>query len=76
MFDVNYVSPLGAVFSIFASWYYWVSQDHRILVSEALGKLHFWLTFIGVNLAFFPMRLRGCRERRDASPTIRMRSPA
>src|SRR3989454_7511999 len=29
------------------------------LLSEALGKLHFWLTFIGMNLAFFPMHLIG-----------------
>jgi len=55
----HYVLSLGAVFSIFAGWYYWFPKITGYMYSEAIGKLHFWLTFIGVNLAFFPMHFLG-----------------
>jgi cytochrome c oxidase subunit 1 len=55
----HYVLSLGAVFSIFAGWYYWFPKITGYMYSESLGKLHFWLTFIGVNLAFFPMHFLG-----------------
>jgi len=55
----HYVLSLGAVFSIFAGWYYWFPKITGYMYSEALGKLHFWLTFVGVNLAFFPMHFLG-----------------
>jgi heme/copper-type cytochrome/quinol oxidase subunit 1 len=42
----HYVLSLGAVFSIFAGWYYWFPKMTGYMYSEALGKLHFWLTFI------------------------------
>jgi len=76
MFDFHYVSSIGAVFSVFEGWYCWFPKIAGYMYSEALGKLHFWLTFVGVNLAFFPMHFLGCRECREASPTIGMRSPA
>jgi cytochrome c oxidase subunit 1 len=55
----HYVLSLGAVFSIFAGWYYWFPKFTGYMYSEALGRLHFWLTFVGVNLAFFPMHFLG-----------------
>ena len=55
----HYVLSLGAVFTIFAGWYYWFPKMSGYMYNEALGKLHFWLTFIGANVLFFPQHFLG-----------------
>ncbi len=55
----HYVLSLGAVFAIFAGWYYWFPKITGYLYNEALGKLRFWLMFIGVNMTFFPEHFLG-----------------
>ena len=55
----HYVLSLGAVFAIFAGWYYWFSKMTGKEYREILGVLHFWVMFIGVNLIFFPQHFLG-----------------
>ena len=55
----HYVLSMGALFGIFAGIYYWFPKMTGYNYSDKLGKLHFWLTFIGVNLTFFPMHFSG-----------------
>lgn len=55
----HYVLSLGAVFSLFAGFYYWFGKMSGRLLNEFLGHLHFWFFFIGVNVLFFPMHFLG-----------------
>jgi len=55
----HYVLSMGAVFSIFAGWYYWIGKITGLQYPEVLGQIHFWLFFVGVNLTFFPMHFLG-----------------
>ncbi|MFN7039020.1 MAG: cytochrome c oxidase subunit I [Alphaproteobacteria bacterium] len=55
----HYVMALGALFAAFAGFYYWIGKISGRQYSECLGKIHFWLTFIGVNLTFFPQHFLG-----------------
>ena len=55
----HYVLVPGAIFSIFAAVYYWLPKWSGKMVDERLGKAHFWLSFIGLNVTFFPMHFVG-----------------
>ncbi len=55
----HYVLVPGAVFSIIAAAYYWLPKWTGHMYDECLGKWHFWLSMIGVNLTFFPMHFIG-----------------
>jgi cytochrome c oxidase subunit 1 len=50
---------MGAVFGMFAGYYYWIGKMTGRAYSENLGKIHFWSFFIGVNVTFFPMHFLG-----------------
>src|SRR5881392_2781831 len=56
---IHYVLFGGSLFTIFAGIYYWFPKMTGRMYNETLGKLHFWLTFIGFNATFFPMHLIG-----------------
>lgn len=55
----HYVLSMGAVFGIFAGMYYWFEKIFAVKIPAMAGKIHFWITFLGVNLTFFPMHFLG-----------------
>src|SRR6478735_5075342 len=55
----HYVLSLGAVFGMFAGFYYWFGKMTGRQYPEWAAQIHFWTTFIGVNLTFFPMHFSG-----------------
>jgi cytochrome c oxidase subunit 1 len=55
----HYVLSLGAVFGLFAGFYYWIGKMSGHQYNETFGQIHFWTTFIGVNLTFFPQHFLG-----------------
>merc|ERR1711976_877887 len=55
----HYVLSMGAVFAFFSGFYYWGEKISGLIYDEIWGRIHFWLTFIGVNITFFPMHFLG-----------------
>jgi len=55
----HYVLFGGSIMGLFAGIYYYFPKMTGRMMNETLGKWHFWLTFIGMNLAFFPMHFAG-----------------
>ena len=62
----HYVLSLGAVFATSRGFYFWFPKMSGRMYNEALGKLHYFLMFIGVNIIFFPYAFP--RPRRHAAP--------
>ncbi|MGZ3664971.1 MAG: cytochrome c oxidase subunit I [Ktedonobacterales bacterium] len=56
---LHYVLPAASLMALFAGFYYWFPKMSGRLLDERLGKIHFWLFAIGVNLTFFPMHIMG-----------------
>jgi cytochrome c oxidase subunit 1 len=55
----HYVLIGGTVFGLFAGFYYWFPKATGRMLSEKLGAAHFWLTFLALNVTFFPMHFSG-----------------
>lgn len=55
----HYVLSIGAVFAMFAGFYYWIGKMSGMIYPETLGQVHFWLFFVGVNITFIPMHFLG-----------------
>jgi cytochrome c oxidase subunit I len=55
----HYVLSLGAVFGIFAGWYYWFPKMTGYVIPDWVGHTHFWVSFIGANILFFPQHFLG-----------------
>ncbi|MBO6696511.1 MAG: cbb3-type cytochrome c oxidase subunit I, partial [Henriciella sp.] len=55
----HYVLSLGAVFGLFAGWYYWFEKMFGIKYNKVVGYAHFWIMFVASNLIFFPQHFLG-----------------
>ena len=55
----HYVLSMGAVFALFSAWYYWIPKISGLNYNIKLGKVHFLIMFIGVNVTFFPQHFLG-----------------
>ncbi len=66
---IHYVLFGGSIFAVFSGIYYWFPKATGKLLNEGIGKLNFWVTFIGFNIAFFPMHFLGMDGMPRRQPT-------
>jgi cytochrome c oxidase subunit I len=55
----HFVMASAALFSVFAGVYHWFPKMFGRMMNDRLGKIHFWCTFVGIYLTFFPMHFAG-----------------
>jgi heme/copper-type cytochrome/quinol oxidase subunit 1 len=55
----HYVLSMGAVYAVFAAFYYWVGKISGYQYSEIWGVIHFVVFTIAINIVFFPMHFLG-----------------
>lgn len=55
----HYVLSMGAVFGLFAAWYFWTPKAEGLTYDDRKGRIHFWGLFLGVNITFLPMHFLG-----------------
>ena len=55
----HYVLSMGAVFALFSAWYFWIPKITGLNYNMTLGKVHFMILFVGVNVTFFPQHFLG-----------------
>ena len=55
----HYVLSMGAVFALYSAWYFWIPKILGLEYNRLLGKVHFWILFLGVNVTFFPQHFLG-----------------
>jgi cytochrome c oxidase subunit 1 len=55
----HYVLSLGAVFAIFAAWYYWFPKITGRIIPDWVGRWHFYVAFVSANITFFPQHFLG-----------------
>jgi cytochrome c oxidase subunit 1 len=58
----HYVLSMGAVFALFAAWYFWIPKILGLSTTNILTVIHFWVLFIGVNVTFFPQHFLGLQS--------------
>jgi cytochrome c oxidase subunit 1 len=56
---IHYVFVTGSFFGLMAALYHWYPKMTGRMLSEKIGRVHFWLTFVSVNITFFPMHFLG-----------------
>nr|YP_009355405.1 cytochrome c oxidase subunit I [Coccocarpia palmicola]ARB49948.1 cytochrome c oxidase subunit I [Coccocarpia palmicola] len=55
----HYVLSMGAVFALYSAWYFWIPKILGLNSKLLVGKMHFWILFVGVNVTFFPQHFLG-----------------